>query len=64
MKLIRQKNEMAILPIENFVINAIKNGCDEPHDKCKNRQVQHVVDHHDAEAVLLMVIVHSCEKRV
>lgn len=52
------------IPIEFRIIDAVKDRRDKPHNKCKNDQIQNIVDHHDVEAVLLVVVVHPCEKRV
>lgn len=55
-------NKNSFIPVKHRVINAINNGSDKPHNKCKNHKIQNVIDHHNGESVLLMIIIHSGEK--
>ena len=51
-------------PIKHCVVDAVDKTCHEPDHESVGGQVQQMTEHHDVEAVFLMVVVHSREKRV
>ena len=50
------------LPVEFRVVDTIDKASNEPDDKGECGQVELVTEHHNVEAMLLMIIVHSCEE--